>query len=119
MSILRRRLFSEPVKVSNMATAPSKYITLISGDDYEFVVLREAAMISPFIKRSLDPKSQFLEAKSGRCIFPEMRQVTYPSLQALPPLPPAERMTVTCKALIDRSAQFCGVVWLKPLKNYT
>ena len=37
--------------------APSKYITLVSGDGFEFVVLRDAAMISPIVKSMLDPRS--------------------------------------------------------------
>ncbi len=57
--------------------APSKYITLVSMEGYEFVIMREAAMISPFIRRMLDPKSPFFEAKTGRCIFPEMRCVPF------------------------------------------
>lgn len=36
---------------------PSKYVTLVSGEGFEFVVLREAAMISPIIKGMLDPTS--------------------------------------------------------------
>jgi transcription elongation factor B subunit 1 len=36
---------------------PSKYVTLVSGDGFEFVVLREAAMVSPIIKGMLDPRS--------------------------------------------------------------
>lgn len=51
----------------------SKYITLISSDDHEFVVLRKAAMISPMIKRMLDPTSGFSEGKSGRCKFEEIK----------------------------------------------
>ncbi|KAK3387559.1 BTB/POZ protein [Podospora didyma] len=51
----------------------SKYITLISGDGYEFVVLREAAMISPTITGML--RNQFAEAKTGRCLFPEINGV--------------------------------------------
>jgi elongin-C len=35
-------------------TAASKYITLVSADEFEFVVLREAAMISPMIKGMLE-----------------------------------------------------------------
>ncbi len=53
-----------------------KYITLISMDGFEFVVLREAAMVSPIIRRMLDPKSPFAEARTGRCNFPEMRYVS-------------------------------------------
>lgn len=43
---------------SSMATtAASKYVTLVSADGFEFVVLREAAMVSPIIKGMLDPRS--------------------------------------------------------------
>ncbi|KAK6587072.1 hypothetical protein PZA11_000362 [Diplocarpon coronariae] len=37
----------------------SKYITLISSDKFEFVVLREAACRSGAIRKMLDPKSFF------------------------------------------------------------
>jgi len=53
----------------------SKFITLVSMDGYEFVVLREAAMVSPFVRRMLDPKSQFFEARTGRCIFADISGV--------------------------------------------
>lgn len=59
-----------------MADAPSKYITLVSSDGFEFVVLREAALVSPTIKGML--RSQFSEARTGRCTFPEVRCVLYP-----------------------------------------
>ncbi|KAF3011838.1 hypothetical protein G7054_g9223 [Neopestalotiopsis clavispora] len=54
--------------------APSKYITLISADEFEFVVLREAAMISPMIKSMLEIRGSgtLLEAQTGRCTFPEI-----------------------------------------------
>lgn len=51
----------------------SKYITLVSGDGFEFVVLREAAMVSPLIKSMLDTKRQFSETKGARCTFQEIR----------------------------------------------
>jgi hypothetical protein len=35
----------------------SKYVTLVSSDGFEFVVLREAACVSGAIKRMLDPRS--------------------------------------------------------------
>jgi transcription elongation factor B subunit 1 len=35
----------------------SKYVTLVSSDGFEFVILREAACVSGAIKRMLDPKS--------------------------------------------------------------
>ena len=37
---------------------PSKYVTLVSCDGFESVVLRDAAYISPLIKSMLDPKSK-------------------------------------------------------------
>jgi hypothetical protein len=51
--------------------APSKYVTLVSGDGLEFVVLREATLVSPTIKGML--RGPFTEAKTGRCTFPEIR----------------------------------------------
>lgn len=36
----------------------SKYVTLVSSDGYEFVVLREATLVSPAIKSMLDPNSK-------------------------------------------------------------
>jgi hypothetical protein len=53
--------------------AASKYITLISSDALEFVILREAALVSPTIKAML--RSPFIEAQTGRCTFPEIRYV--------------------------------------------
>ncbi|KAF4458396.1 transcription elongation factor B polypeptide 1 [Fusarium albosuccineum] len=52
--------------------APSKYVTLVSGDGFEFVVLRDAALVSPIIKGMLDVRSQFAEAQEARCVFQEM-----------------------------------------------
>ena len=37
---------------------PSRYVTLISSDGFEFVVLRQAVFVSPAIKKMLDPKSE-------------------------------------------------------------
>ncbi|KAI0403427.1 BTB/POZ protein [Xylaria palmicola] len=53
----------------------SKYVTLVSGDGFEFVVLREAAMISSAIKGMLDPRSQFAEARTNRCVFEEINGI--------------------------------------------
>ncbi|KEZ41837.1 hypothetical protein SAPIO_CDS6643 [Scedosporium apiospermum] len=52
--------------------APSEYITLVSSDGFEFVVLREAAMISTVIKSMIDPRSGFKEAITGVCRFQEI-----------------------------------------------
>ncbi|KAH8684655.1 putative Elongin-C [Tricladium varicosporioides] len=60
---------------SGEAKALSKYVTLVSSDGFEFVVLREAACISGAIKRMLDPKSGFSEATTGRCIFEEINGI--------------------------------------------
>ncbi|KAF9766514.1 hypothetical protein IL306_001078 [Fusarium sp. DS 682] len=62
--------------------APSKYITLVSGDGFEFVVLRDAALVSPIIKGMLDLRSQFSEAKEARCVFQEMSISTLEELDA-------------------------------------
>ncbi|RYP04603.1 hypothetical protein DL764_004340 [Monosporascus ibericus] len=51
----------------------NRYITLISSDGFEFVVLRQAAFVSPAIRKMLDPKSQFSEARTGRCHFEEIK----------------------------------------------
>lgn len=77
---------SRTTPVIEMATngeevAPSKYVTLISADGFEFVVLREATLISPTIKGML--RSPFAESKTGRCEFPEIKYVSI----ALPRLP--------------------------------
>lgn len=51
---------------------PSEYVTLVSAEGYEFVVQRASTEVSPVIKRMLDPRSQFAEAQSGVCNFPEI-----------------------------------------------
>lgn len=40
-----------------MMQTPSKYVTLISADGFEYVLLRDAAMVSPIIKGMLDVRS--------------------------------------------------------------
>jgi elongin-C len=54
-------------------SGPSKYVTLVASDGFEFVVLREAAQVSPIIRSMLDVKSQFAEAKDARCVFQEIK----------------------------------------------
>ncbi|TVY32495.1 Elongin-C [Lachnellula subtilissima] len=61
----------------SQSQAPSKYVTLISSDGFEFVVLREAACISGAIKRMLDPNSGFLESTTGRCQLAEIKYVRF------------------------------------------
>ncbi|KAI1098822.1 POZ domain-containing protein [Jackrogersella minutella] len=50
---------------ASSSSSDSKYVTLVSSDGYEFVVLREATLISPAIKSMLGPQSQFSEARNG------------------------------------------------------
>ncbi|WPH04627.1 Hypothetical protein R9X50_00752000 [Acrodontium crateriforme] len=47
----------------------SDYVTLVSSDEFSFVVQRTAACLSPAIKRMLDPTNGFLEAKMNTCRF--------------------------------------------------
>jgi hypothetical protein len=78
---------------------PSKYITLVSGDGFEFIVLREAALVSTMIKAQLNPTSMiniflhsinkpklldsdfflgnFQEALTGVCRFEEITYVIF------------------------------------------
>ncbi|KAK3680461.1 Skp1 family protein [Podospora appendiculata] len=51
---------------------PSKYVTLISNDGFEFVLLREATVVSPTIKAMLRDGRQWREATTGRCEFPDI-----------------------------------------------
>ncbi|PBP23256.1 putative Elongin-C [Diplocarpon rosae] len=57
----------------------SKYVTLISSDKFEFVVLREAACLSGAISKMLDPKSGFKESIDSRCSFDEINS-EFPSV---------------------------------------
>jgi len=50
-------------------TAPSDFVTLVSGDGFEFVIPRSTACVSGTIRRMLDPASQFSEALTGRCVL--------------------------------------------------
>ncbi|RKU43828.1 hypothetical protein DL546_000064 [Coniochaeta pulveracea] len=59
----------------NSSAPPSKYVTLVSSEGFEFVVLRQATYCSPTIKKMLDPNHQWAEAKAGRCVFPEISGV--------------------------------------------
>ncbi|KAH8880105.1 POZ domain-containing protein [Thozetella sp. PMI_491] len=58
---------------ANGDASNSKYVTLVSRDGFEFVVLREATMVSPTIKGML--RGPFQEAQTGRCTFPEISGV--------------------------------------------
>ncbi|KAL7624140.1 elongin C [Parahypoxylon ruwenzoriense] len=58
--------------MSSSSSSPGKYVTLVSSDGFEFVVLREATLVSSVIKGMLDPQSQFSEARTGICVFEEI-----------------------------------------------
>lgn len=66
---------TEMANITHMEDGQSKYITLISNDGFEFVVLREAAQMSGAIKRMLDPAHGFKEALVGRCEFGEINGI--------------------------------------------
>jgi len=59
----------------NGTAAQRKYVTLVSKEGFEFVVLREATLVSPAIRSMLDPDKNFLEAQTGRCVFHDIRYV--------------------------------------------
>ncbi|KAI0384860.1 POZ domain-containing protein [Hypomontagnella monticulosa] len=61
--------------MSASGSLESEYITLVSSEGLEFVVLRDAACASPAIRAMLDPKSSFAEARSGRCVFEDFTGV--------------------------------------------
>ena len=71
--LLQSRLLSQPQRnafgapalqlqlttmTSHDTPGESKYVTLVSSDGFEFVILREAACKSGAIRRMLDPKSE-------------------------------------------------------------
>ncbi|KAL8987905.1 MAG: hypothetical protein Q9169_008635 [Polycauliona sp. 2 TL-2023] len=64
---------------------PSEYITLISNDGFEFVILREAACVAGTIKRMLDPASVILVNSSNH---PSIPHLPFPPT-LYPPLPPS------------------------------
>ncbi|KAK3677900.1 elongin C [Recurvomyces mirabilis] len=47
----------------------TEYVTLISSDDFSYVVLRSTACISPIIRRMLDPSNGFMEASTNTVHF--------------------------------------------------
>lgn len=66
------------------SAAQRKYVTLVSRDGFEFVVLREATLVSPVIRSMLDPEQNFIESQSGRCVFHDIRYVQ--QRRSLPPI---------------------------------
>ncbi|OJJ44939.1 hypothetical protein ASPZODRAFT_70484 [Penicilliopsis zonata CBS 506.65] len=52
-----------------------EYVTLVSGDGFEFIIPRSTACVSGTIRRMLDQSSNFSEAITGRCVLENIRQV--------------------------------------------
>lgn len=50
-----------------------EFLTLVSSDGFEYVVLREAAMVSPVIRTMTNPESAFIEGRTGRCRFQDIK----------------------------------------------
>ncbi|KAL2849561.1 BTB/POZ protein [Aspergillus pseudoustus] len=61
--------------MSSSDPTQSEYVTLVSGDGFEFIIPRSAACVSGTIRRMLDPSSKFSEALSGRCVFENLSGV--------------------------------------------
>lgn len=70
--------------------APSKYITLVSAEGFEYVLPREACHASQMLRTSVDPDKHFKENRETVVNLPEMRFVflscAHPGLRN--PLPP-------------------------------
>lgn len=52
---------------------PTKYVTLVSADGFEFVVPREACLVSPVLKRMVVPDGGFIENRTGRMVMSTLR----------------------------------------------
>ncbi|KAA8650932.1 elongin C [Aspergillus tanneri] len=55
--------------MASSAAQQSEYVTLVSGDGFEFVIPRGTACVSGTIRRMLEPSSKFSEALTGRCVL--------------------------------------------------
>lgn len=51
---------------------PSKYVKLVSSDGFEYIILRELAMISPTLSSMLDENFEFQESKLNRIVLQEI-----------------------------------------------
>lgn len=71
--------------------APSKYITLVSAEGYEYVLPREACHASQMLRTSVDPDKHFKENLETVVNLPEMRLVN-----SSPVLPHLELHNPTC-----------------------
>ncbi|KAL5611962.1 hypothetical protein BROUX41_000472 [Berkeleyomyces rouxiae] len=60
--------------MSASAVPPEDYVTLVSGDSYEFIIPQKLARLSPVINGMLE-RGNFQEATTGVCEFPEISGV--------------------------------------------
>ncbi|KAL2870666.1 elongin C [Aspergillus lucknowensis] len=61
--------------MSSSESPQAEYVTLVSGDGFEFIIPRSTACVSGTIRRMLDTSSKFSEALSGRCVFENLSGV--------------------------------------------
>lgn len=71
------------IRIRNrISMAPSKYITLVSAEGYEYVLPREACHASQMLRTSVDPDKHFKENRETVVNLPEMRLVVFPVLSS-------------------------------------
>ncbi|MCJ1327083.1 hypothetical protein MMC10_003749 [Thelotrema lepadinum] len=62
-----------PASQINPQTA--QFVTLVSSDDFEFIVPRPTACVAGAVRKMLDPGSAFAESLTGRCKFENINGV--------------------------------------------
>ncbi|KAL0634395.1 elongin C [Maublancomyces gigas] len=55
--------------------AETNSVVLVSNDNFQFVVRKSAATVSPAIKSMLDRRSNFAEARENKIVFQNMNAV--------------------------------------------
>lgn len=68
--------------------APSKYVTLVSAEGFEYVLPREACHASQMLRTSVDPDKHFKENRETVVNLPEMRLVAFPCVHLSLAKPP-------------------------------
>lgn len=54
-----QKILSISLTMSSSPPTPSEYVTLVSGDGFEFIIPRSTACVSGTIRRMLEPASQY------------------------------------------------------------
>ncbi|KAF7594453.1 Transcription elongation factor B (SIII), polypeptide 1 (15kDa, elongin C) [Aspergillus hancockii] len=52
-----------------MASSESEYVTLVSGDGFEYIIPRSTACVSGTIRRMLEHSNKFSEGLTGICVL--------------------------------------------------